>query len=98
MFENLGCASIGVAIRDSAGEVIATLSQRIHLPHLVEMIKAMAARRAIIFAQDLSLSTIVVEDDCLRDVTTLNASVCCNTMYGNVVEETRRQGCQHQHC
>ena len=50
LFENSGCASIGVAIRDSNGAIIATLSQRIPLPFLVEMAEAMAARRAILFA------------------------------------------------
>ena len=44
LFENIGSASIGVAIRDSDGEIIAALSQRIPLPFSVEMAKAMAAR------------------------------------------------------
>ena len=45
MFENLGCAGIGVTIRDSAGEIIAALSQRIPLPHSVET-KTVPKRRA----------------------------------------------------
>jgi len=32
-----------------------------------------------------------MEGDCLRVVSALNSSASCNTMYGNVVEETRRQ-------
>ena len=54
----------------------------------------MAARRAVVFAQELSLSKVVVGDDCLRVVSALNASVHYNTLYGNVVEETCRQGRQ----
>ena len=66
------------------------------------MAEAMTACRAVVFAQELSLSKVVVEGDCLQVVTTLNASDCCKTMYGNVVEETRRQArrlqqCQFQH-
>ena len=98
MFENLGCAGIEVAIRHSDGEIIAALSQRIPFPHSVEMVEAMAARKTIVFAQEMSLSKVVVEGDCLRVVSTLNASVCCNTLYGNVIEGTCRWCCQFQHC
>lgn len=44
LFENIGCAGIGVAIQNSEGEIIAALSQRIPLPFSVEMAEAMAAR------------------------------------------------------
>ena len=43
LFENVGCAGIGLAIRDLEGEIIAVLSQRIPLPFSVEMAEAMAA-------------------------------------------------------
>ena len=43
LFENVGCAGIGLAIQDSEGEIIAVLSQRIPLPFSVEMAEAMAA-------------------------------------------------------
>ena len=55
LFENTGNARIGVAIRDSDGEIIAALSQRIPLPFSVEMAEAMATHRAILFAQELSI-------------------------------------------
>ena len=60
----------------------------------MEMAEVMAACRAVVFAQELSLSKVVVGDDCLWVVSALNASVCYNTLYGNVVEETCRQGRQ----
>ena len=49
MFENSSCTGIGVAIRDSVGEIIATLSQRIPHPFSVEMEEAMAT----LFAQEM---------------------------------------------
>ena len=91
LFENNGSAGIGMVIRDSEGEIIVVLSQRTPIPFSVEMAKAMAARRALIFAQELSLSMVMMEGDCLRVVSVLNSSVSCNMLYGNVVEETRRQ-------
>ena len=56
MFEDSSCAAIGVAIRDSDGEIIAASSQRIPLPFSVEMAEAMATRRAALFAQEMCLS------------------------------------------
>ena len=94
LFENIGSADIGVAIRDSNGEIIAALSQRILLHFSVEMAEAMAARRALLFAQELSLYKVMMEGDCLRVVSALNSSVSCNMLYGNVVEETRHQACK----
>ena len=66
------------------------------------MVEAMATRRATLFAQELSLSKVMLEDDCHKVVSALNSKDCCNTLYGNVVEETRRQArrlqqCQFQH-
>ena len=98
LFENIGSAGIGVAIRDSDGEIIAALSQRIPLPFSMEMAKAMAARRALLFAQGPSLYKVMMKGDYLRVVSALNSSVSCNTMYGNVVEETRRQVCKFHFC
>ena len=73
LFENVGRAGIGVAIRDSEGEIIGALSQRIPLPFSVEMVEAMATRRATLFAQELSLSKVMLEDDCHKVVSALNS-------------------------
>ena len=98
LFENLGYAGIGVAVRDSDGVIIVALSQRIPLPLSVEMAEAMAVRRAVLFVQEMCLSKVLVEGDCLRVVSALNSSVCCKTLYGNVIEESRRQASQFQAC
>ena len=98
LFENNGSAGIGMVIRDSEGEIIAVLSQRTPIPFPVKMAEAMAACRALIFAQELSLSMVMMEGDCLRVVSALNSSVNCNTLYRNVVEETHCQACQFHFC
>ena len=65
LFENVGYAGIGVSIRDSEGEITWALSQRIPLPFSVEMAEAMAARQATLFVQEMSLSKVMMEGDCL---------------------------------
>ncbi|KAK7845966.1 hypothetical protein CFP56_008599 [Quercus suber] len=79
LFGNLGCAGIRVAVRDSVGAIIAALSQRIPLPLSVEMAEAMAVRRAVLFVQELCLSKVLVEGDCLRVVSALNSSIWIGT-------------------
>lgn len=51
IFENLALAGLGIVIRDEQGLIIIALSQRIPLPNSVNMVEALAVRRAIIFAQ-----------------------------------------------
>ena len=40
----------------------------------------------------------MLEGDCLRVVSALNSKDCCNTLYGNVVEETHHQACKFHFC
>lgn len=51
IFENLALAGLGIVIRDEQGLIIIALSQRIPLPNSVNMVEALAVRRALIFAQ-----------------------------------------------
>lgn len=73
-------------------QVIATLSQKIGLPRTVEMAEALAARRAVEFTRDLSLFDVILEGDCLRVKQALNALGGCNTLYGHIVNETKKLG------
>ena len=43
-------AGLGVVVRDEEGMVIAALSQNIKLPSSVDLVEALAARRAILSA------------------------------------------------
>lgn len=51
MFTELTIVGIGVTICDSSGHIIATLSQKIRLPHSVDLVEAMVASRALTFAK-----------------------------------------------
>ena len=98
IFDSLGYAGLGVVIRDSAGQIIATLSQKIGLPHSVETAEALAALRVVVFAKELSVFKVIVEGDCLKVVQALKARECCNTLYGNVIEDAHLQGASMQAC
>ena len=92
LFEHLGLAGLGVVFRDSGGNIIAALSQKIKLSQTVELAEALAAKRAVTFAAELSIFKVMVEGDCMRVVRALNGHGSCLTMFGHVIEETRRLG------
>jgi len=67
-FGNSGMVGIGVVACDSEGEIIVALSQKIREPHSVDAAEAIACSRAIAFARELSLFSVIVEGDSLRVV------------------------------
>ena len=63
IFREANEAGLGAVIRDSEGRVIASLAERIPLPQMVANVEAAVARRAILLAKDLGLSSIILEGD-----------------------------------
>ena len=78
--------------RDHEGCVIAAPSQKISMTQSVELAEALAARRAVAFDMELSLSRVIIEGDCLRVVQALKSLGRCNTLFGHVIEEARSLG------
>ena len=52
-----------MVIRNSEGGVMASLSQQIPLPTIVAQVEALAARRAVEFAQELGFTRVIIEGD-----------------------------------
>lgn len=84
--------------RDHEGCVIAALSQKISMTQSVELAEALAARRAVTFDMELSLSRVIIEGDFLRVVQALKSLGRCNTLFGRVIEESRNLGESFQQC
>ena len=63
VFRDIKSAGLGVVIRDSAGLVIATLSERICLPSTVNELEALACKRAIAFALEIGLHEVAFVGD-----------------------------------
>ena len=62
-FSDLGAARLGVVIRDSSGQVVGALAERIPIPKSAATVEALACRRALIFAKELSIFEAVCEGD-----------------------------------
>ena len=74
LFDGINNIGIGVVVRDHLGCVIAALSQQVKSILSVKMAKALAARRAVILAGELSLFNVIFEGDCVRVIQALQCS------------------------
>ena len=83
---------LGVVCRDSQVNVLAALSQKVGPVQFVEMAKALVARRAVVFARELSFFEVQGEGDGLRIIQALQASNRCFTLYGHIIDETKWLG------
>ncbi len=63
IFKESNERGIGVVICDLAGMVIATLSHKVKTVHSVEMIEALATKRAILLAMEVGLFDVELEGD-----------------------------------
>ncbi|XP_075662978.1 uncharacterized protein LOC142632468 [Castanea sativa] len=77
----------GVMVRDSGGEIIVVLSQKIREPHMVDAAEALACNRAVTFAKELCLFSVIVEGDSKRIVQAVNNKGENLTMFGYVIKE-----------
>ena len=89
LFLEQRCAGLGVVVRDSAGLVMAALSQKVRLPGSADVVEALAARRAICFAQELSLHNVVIEGDSLKVIEAIIDTRPVQTLYGHIIDEIR---------
>ncbi|KAL0005339.1 hypothetical protein SO802_012900 [Lithocarpus litseifolius] len=85
--EDLDSAGFGIVIRNSLGSVRAALSQRVPIPFSVATAEALACRRAVEFAKEVSALDYIFEGDaevlikaiCMEDVS--------NPKYGYVIKD-----------
>ena len=89
IFEGSARAGSGVVVRDAEGMIIAALSQNIQLPSSVDLVEALAAWRAILFAQELCLAHVVVEGDSLKVITAINNPQKNRTQWDHVIEDIK---------
>ena len=63
MFLESDQAGIGVVVRNQAGQVMATLSERIQKPGSAEILEVLATWRAVQFILELGFKQLVFEGD-----------------------------------
>ena len=88
MLEETGEAGIGEVIRNSAGEVMASLSEKIPLPSSVEAVEALAARRVARFVQVVGIIESILEGDSLSMISALKNGDRMNSAIGHLIKDT----------
>ena len=63
IFKEISCAGMGVVAHDSSGRVIGAMAEKIPILYAVATVKALACRRAMVFAKELCLVDCVFEAD-----------------------------------
>ena len=65
VFSELNMSGIGVVIRDNNGAVLASCSEKLSQAYKAEETKALAARKALMFAHELGFQRVILEGDAL---------------------------------
>ena len=78
--------------------IIAALSQRIPLPSSVSMVEALAARRALTFAQEISIFSVEVEGDSLQVIRAINNKKLDKLGLGHIIQDIKQMGSCMQFC
>lgn len=61
IFSSIGVAGLGVVVRDHSGYVTGAMTERVFLPSSPAVVEALACRRALVFANELSIFEVSVE-------------------------------------
>ena len=87
IFEDLGAAGIGAVVRNSSGEVLATLSEIIPLPSSIVALEAIAARRAVLFVRELGFSGTILEGDSREAILAIKKQSFQHPVVGHLVKD-----------
>ena len=82
-------AGVGVVIQNCLGKVMASMTEKCNVPTLVNEVKAMAAVRAVVFAQELRFSSIILEGDSKKIMNIFKNDEPSFVSYGHLIEEAK---------
>ena len=66
--------------------------------HSVEIVEELATRQVVVLVGELSLFNVIFEGDCLHVIQALQCSGRCKTLFGHIIEETKRLWCTLRFC
>ena len=88
VFSDLDAAGLGVVVRDSCGRVLGAVAERIPIPNSPAIVEALACRRAMIFARELSIPDAIFEGDAELIIKALRAREVNHPEYGHVIQDS----------
>ncbi|XP_030941499.1 uncharacterized protein LOC115966398 [Quercus lobata] len=82
-------AGIGVVVRNDLGQVVGSLAEKIEMPSTMEVLEAMAARRAMLFMEELGLRHAVFEGDSVLVVKALVGHCPDRSSIGHIIKDCK---------
>ena len=89
VFKETEEARLGVVVRDSHGQVLASLAEKIKLPSSSEEVEALAAVRAITLAIDLNLPYSIVKGDSEVVISALRSKEESLSSFGHLISSIK---------
>ena len=89
MFRDDNLAGAGVIVRNENGRVVASMAESFQLPFSVTAVEVIAAKKALQFAKDLGLSSIVLEGDSKITIDGLMGEDSSLAEYGHLIDEAK---------
>ena len=89
LFSQQGKAGLGVIIRNSEGDVMASMSQQIPLPTIVAQVEALAVRRAAVFALEIGINKAILEGNSETIVKELMEPTPSLALHGHLIQDVK---------
>uniref|UniRef100_A0A7N2KZZ0 RNase H type-1 domain-containing protein n=1 Tax=Quercus lobata TaxID=97700 RepID=A0A7N2KZZ0_QUELO len=89
IFSTQSSAGLAMVVRDQAGLVLASLSQKIPLSTSVEIVEVIAARRALLLARELGFERVMVEGDSEIIIKAIKEKALPSSDLGHILEDIR---------
>ena len=97
-FSKTGAAGLGVVMRDHSGNVIGAMTERVRIPSSPAVVEALACRRALFFAKELSIFEVSVEGDAEFIIKAILAGDSANPEYGHVISDILSLAADFRYC
>ena len=88
-FKDIGKAGLGLVIRKSYGQAIASLLEHAPLPYSYDIVEAMATAKAISFAHELSFTSYIIKGDSEIGIKALQADDISLFPFGHILAFTK---------
>ena len=85
----MGKVGLGVVIRNSRGQALASLSEQANLPYSSDITEALAAARAISFARGLGFTSFILEGDSANIIKTLKSEEASLSSFGHILSSAK---------
>ena len=89
VFKEQAQAGLGSIIHNDRGLVMAAATQIIPLPTSVEMVEVLAARRALIFANELGFDKVILEGDSEIAIAAMKTDAYSAASFGHIVADIK---------